>query len=169
MSFISKINKSLAERIDSVTYTDDTKSWNVSKQITIDWASILPEPPKNSSEETKKELKYLAELTENLSVSQKNLVYLVDNEPLDLYNDILRRHNLKMPREEFKRVWKLTYPIIMNLKHKFNRPRPEQLAKYYGLRIAVLLNLKLVMMEYYCQAVSVKGWLLPGHFIKIRQ
>jgi len=138
MSFISKINKSLAERIESVTYTDDTKSWNVSKQITIDWASILPEPPKNSSEETKKELKYLADLTENLSVSQKNLVYLVDNEPLDLYNDILRRHNLKMPREEFKRVWKLSYPIIMNLKHKFNRPRPEQLAKYYGLQIAVL-------------------------------
>ena len=117
MSFISKINKSLAERIDSVTYTDDTKSWNVSKQITIDWASILPEPPKNSSEETKKELKYLADLTENLSVSQKNLVYLVDNEPLDLYNDILRRHNLKMPREEFKRVWKLSSPIM--------RPRPQ--------------------------------------------
>ena len=138
MNFISKINKSLADRIDSVVYTEDVKSWKVSKQITIDWESILPEPPKNSSEETKKELRYLADITANLTIDQKNLVYLVDEEPLDLYNDILRRHRLKMPKKEFDKVWKIATPIIMNLKHKFNRPRPEQLAKYYGLDIKVL-------------------------------
>jgi hypothetical protein len=137
MNIISKINKSLAERIDSIVYTTDKKTFKVSNQLTIDWANVLPEPPKNSSNETKKELKYLADITENLSVSQKNLVYLVDKEPLDLYNDILRRHGLKMPRDKFNKVWNITRPIIMNLKHKFNRPRPEQLAKFYGLNINV--------------------------------
>ena len=137
MNIISKINKSLAERIDSIVYTTDKKTFKVSNQLTIDWANVLPEPPKNSSKETKKELKYLADITENLSISQKNLVYLVDKEPLDLYNDILRRHDLKMPREIFNKVWRMTEPVIMNLKHKFNRPRPEQLAKFYGLNINV--------------------------------
>lgn len=137
MNIISKINKSLAERIDSIVYTTDEKTFKVSNQLTIDWENVLPEPPKNSSNETKKELKYLADITENLSVSQKNLVYLVDKEPLDLYNDILRRHGLKMPRGIFNKVWRITEPVIMNLKHKFNRPRPEQLAKFYGLNINV--------------------------------
>ena len=137
MNIISKINKSLAERIDSIVYTTDKKTFKVSNQLTIDWANVLPEPPKNSSKETKKELKYLADITENLSISQKNLVYLVDKEPLDLYNDILRRHDLKMPREIFNKVWRMTAPVIMNLKYKFNRPRPEQLAKFYGLNINV--------------------------------
>jgi len=78
MNIISKINKSLAERIDSIVYTTDKKTFKVSNQLTIDWANVLPEPPKNSSKETKKELKYLADITDNLSISQKNLVYLVD-------------------------------------------------------------------------------------------
>lgn len=138
MNIISKLNKSIAERIDTVVYTDTPKSWKVSKSITIDWKSVLPSPPKNNSEETKKELDYLAKLTDNLSIADKNLVYLVDNEPLDLYNDILRRHGLKMPRDKFKKVWNITLPIVMNLKHQFNRPRPEQLAKFYGLKINVL-------------------------------
>jgi len=138
MNIISKINKSLAERIDTVVYTDNPQTWKVSKSITIDWKNILPEPPKNNSQETKKELGYLAEITDNLSISDKNLVSLVDNEPLDLYNDILRRHGLKMPRDEFKKVWDISLPIIMNLKHQFNRPRPEQLAKFYGLTINVI-------------------------------
>ena len=137
MNIISKINKSLAERIDKAVYTDNPQTWKVSKSITIDWKNILPEPPKNNSQETKKELGYLAEITDNLSISDKNLVSLVDNEPLDLYNDILRRHGLKMPRDEFKKVWDISLPIIMNLKHQFNRPRPEQLAKFYGLTINV--------------------------------
>ena len=138
MNIISKLNKSIAERIDTVVYTDTSKSWKVSKSITIDWKSVLPSPPKNNSEETKKELDYLAKLTDSLSIADKNLVSLVDNEPLDLYNDILRRHGLKMPRDKFKKVWNISLPIIMNLKHQFNRPRPEQLAKFYGLTINVI-------------------------------
>lgn len=138
MNIISKLNKSIAERIDTVVYTDTSKSWKVSKSITIDWKSVLPSPPKNNSEETKKELDYLAKLTDSLSIADKNLVSLVDNEPLDLYNDILRRHGLKIPRDKFKKVWNISLPIIMNLKYQFNRPRPEQLAKFYGLTINVI-------------------------------
>ena len=138
MNILSKLDKSLAQRIDSVVYSDKKKTLKVSKQITIDWEGVLPAPPKNTSKETKKEIEYLASLTENLSKSQKNLVYLVDKEPLDLYNDVLRRHDLKMPREIFDKVWRITSPIIMNLKYKFNRPRPEQLAKFFGRKVNVI-------------------------------
>jgi hypothetical protein len=138
MNIISKVDKSLVDRINSEVYTDDKKTFKVSDKITIDWKGVLPEPPINTSEETIKELEYLAKLTKNVSAAQKNLIYLVDNEPLDLYNDILRQHNLEMPKKDFNRLWRMTKPVIMNLKYKFNRPRPEQLAKYYGLKINVL-------------------------------
>ena len=117
---ISKVDKSLVDRINSEVYTDDKKTFKVSDKITIDWKGVLPEPPTNTSEETTKELEYLAKLTKNLSAAQKNLIYLVDNEPLDLYNDILRQNNLEMPKKDFNRLWRMTNPVIMNLKYKFN-------------------------------------------------
>ena len=86
--FISEINKSISNTLDSIKYTEKTRTWKVSKQITIDWEGVLPKPPANTSEETKKELEYLQTLTNNLTTASKNLIYLVDKEPLDLYKPI---------------------------------------------------------------------------------
>ena len=77
MNIISKVDKSLVDRINSEVYTDDKKTFKVSDKITIDWRGVLPEPPINTSEETIKELEYLAKLTKNLSAAQKNLIYLL--------------------------------------------------------------------------------------------
>ena len=117
---ISALDKAFSENINSVKYTDSKKSWKVSDRITIDWRNVLPDPPANNSKETAKELEYLQAITKNLTISDRNLIELVDKEPLDLYNPILRRHDLKMPKSDFDKMWKLTYPIIMNLKHQYN-------------------------------------------------
>jgi hypothetical protein len=135
---ISALDKAFSENINSVKYTDSKKSWKVSDRITIDWRNVLPDPPANNSKETAKELEYLQAITKNLTISERNLIELVDKEPLDLYNPILRRHDLKMPKKDFKKIYNLTYPVIMNLKHQYNRPRPKQLGDRLGFKINVI-------------------------------
>jgi len=135
---ISALDKAFSENINSVKYTDSKKSWKVSDRITIDWKNVLPDPPANNSKETRKELEYLQAITKNLTIVDKNLIELVDKEPLDLYNPILKSNGLKMPESDFKKMWNLTYPIIMNLKHQYNRPRPEQLAERLGFKVNVV-------------------------------
>ena len=132
------LGNAFAENINSVRYTKSIKTWNVSDRFTIDWKGVLPNPPVNNSEETRKELEYLQNITRNLSDEDKALVELVDKEPLDLYKPILEEYNLKMPKSDFKKVWNLSYPIIMNLKYLYNRPRPEQLAEKLGFKINVI-------------------------------
>lgn len=134
---ISEINKSVSNTLDSIKYTEKTRTWKVSKQITIDWEGVLPEPPSNTSKETKKELEYLQTLTSNLSIASKNLIYLVDKEPLDLFKPIFKKLNKEMPVKDFKKAYNIIDPIIMNLKHKFNRPRPKQLCDVMDFNINV--------------------------------
>lgn len=138
MDIISEFNKSLSSKLDSVVYTENTKTWKVSNLVTIDWEGVLPSPPKNTSDQTKKELIYLQDITNNLSYEDKNLIRLVDKEPLDLYKPIFEKIRQPMPVKDFKKIWKISEPIVMNLKHKFNRPRPKQLADLldYSINVA---------------------------------
>ncbi len=135
---IVDLDKAFSENINSVKYTDSKKSWKVSDRITIDWRNVLPDPPANNSKETRKELEYLQAITKNLTISDRNLIELVDKEPLDLYASVLKSHGLKMPNLDFDKIWNITRPIIMNLKHQYNRPRPEQLAERLGFKVNVI-------------------------------
>ncbi len=135
---IVDLDKAFSENINSVKYTDSKKSWKVSNRITIDWRNVLPDPPANNSKETRKELEYLQAITKNLTISDRNLIELVDKEPLDLYASVLKSYGLKMPNLDFDKIWNITRPIIMNLKHQYNRPRPEQLAERLGFKVNVV-------------------------------
>ena len=135
---IVDLDKAFSENINSVKYTDSKKSWKVSDRITIDWRNVLPDPPANNSKETRKELEYLQAITKNLTISDRNLIELVDKEPLDLYASVLKSYGLKMPNLDFDKIWNITRPIIMNLKHQYNRPRPEQLAERLGFKVNVV-------------------------------
>ena len=42
-----------------------------------------------------------------------------------------------IPKEDFEKIWKISEPIVMNLKHKFNRPRPKQLGDLLDYNINV--------------------------------
>ena len=137
MDIISEINKSISLRLDSIVYTDKPKTWKVSKHITIDWEGVLPAPHKNTSEETKYELKYLESLTKNLNYEEKNLVTLVDKEPLELFVPIFKKIGQPIPKEDFQKIWKIAEPLVMNLKHKFNRPRPKQLGDLLNIKVNV--------------------------------
>ena len=135
------INKQISDKIDNLKYTDfDEPKGEVNKvsdKITIGWDKIITEPFSNTSKETLKELKYLGRLTNNLTQSEKSLIDLVDKEPLDLFKPILKKHNLELDLPKFNKIWAMTEPVIMNLKAKYNRPRPYQLAPFFGIDIKI--------------------------------
>jgi acid phosphatase (class A) len=135
MNYIIGADRFVSEQIRNMRYTDKPKTWKVSDEITIGWDDILPDPPMNDSETTKKELIYLSKLTKSVNSSQLDLIKLVDEEPNDLFHKTMKDLGVEFPKEIFDRSWKLIKPVIMNLKYIHNRPRPYQLSEKYGLKI----------------------------------
>ena len=135
----SEIVRQFSEKVDSVTYIDKKDSMEVDDAATLDWSNIVPEPPRNASLTTRKELEYLSELTANTSTEEKRLVTIADKEALDLFSPIANRFGIEIPSKLIKNLFaKIFWPITYNLKFKFNRPRPEQLAPFYGININVI-------------------------------
>tara|TARA_R100000008_G_scaffold79592_1_gene61384 strand:+ start:661 stop:1329 length:669 start_codon:yes stop_codon:yes gene_type:complete len=135
--YIEELDKVVLDKIDSFKYSDEKREFRVPESVTIGWKEVLADPPDNSSETTKKELAYISELTSNLSSSELDLIKLVDANPNLLYHKILKKHGLEFPYKMFGKAWDIISPVIKNLKYKFNRPRPYQLAPIYDIKIRV--------------------------------
>jgi len=137
MDYIKEINEKISIKINDIKYSNKTKMLNVSKEVTVGWRDILPEPPSNNSETTLKELKYLEQLTKSLSSDQKNIVLAVDKSSLFVYDQTLLDLNLEFPKEDYEKSWNILKNIIMNIKYIHNRPRPYQIANYFDININV--------------------------------
>lgn len=130
--------------IDSIKYNkepsdDDFAEMNRKpKLVTIDWSNILPEPPSNTSDITKKELEFLEEITSDLSRKDIDLVMKVDATPANLFLPILQDQRLPFPTKLYDKCLYQLNPIILKLKYKYLRPRPEQLASVYNKKINVI-------------------------------
>lgn len=102
----------------------------------IDLFSIVSEPSKNSSQETKSELLYLSNLTKNLSQSQKDLVYKIDKNAGTLLEDFIKENSIKFPYNFFTSVfYTCLIAMVDHLKFYYNRPRPYQIADHYHIEI----------------------------------
>ena len=78
-------------KYDKQPSDDDFAEMNrKSKLVTIDWKGILPDPPDNTSDITKKELEYLEKITSKLSRKEVDLVMKVDANPVNLFYDEYR-------------------------------------------------------------------------------
>ena len=124
--------------VDTIKYGESDKTWQVSDKVTIGWETVLPEPPENSSDFTITELQGMSKATENLTSNQIDLIMMVDEDPNNVFEKLINKHGFADHTEEFKKAWAITKPIVMNLKWKFNRPRPYQLAEVYGIKIKVI-------------------------------
>ena len=142
--FIKGINQAMADMIDKVSYDqpiseDNKKALELTpKYVTIDYMNLLSDPPSNSSDITRKELMYLSKITSNLTERQLELIKMVDEDPNNLFMPILKIHGLKFPKDKFNEFYKSTLePVIVQLKYKFLRARPYQLAEKMGISIKV--------------------------------
>ena len=134
-SFSEAVLDVVREKIDKITYTQEIKSWEVSEMVTIGWNNVLPEPTSNTSNRTMKDLSYLSELTKKLTPIQEDLVMMVDDEPLTLFESVIGVE--RFDKSHFDKVWPIVDPVIMNLKYQYNRPRPAQLADVFKKEINV--------------------------------
>jgi len=133
-----KAFQELKQKIDSMVYKDKKESMKIDSLVTINWGDVISAPPSNSSGTTKRELEYLQRITSNVDDRGKKLIKLVDKESLDLFEPIARKYGLELPKDYIRQMWDIVWPVIYNLKFKFNRPRPEQLAPVYGLKVNVI-------------------------------
>lgn len=91
--------------------------------------------PANSSDETKTELEYLVELMEDADEDDINFCKLIENNHHDLFVIVGNKLGLNVTKEQILKWVGDIYPIVFYLKDKFNRPRPYQLAKEFGLEL----------------------------------
>ena len=120
------------ENINSLGYV--SKRDHDSLEIPLDELP-LKEPPKNNSEETKKELEYLSTLPKPTEFDKS-----VDEGFSKTFHDFIesRPHgnDVKHPTEKDIQIYsKRIKQIVIALKNHYDRPRPIQLAKYHGIDI----------------------------------
>jgi len=90
---------------------------------------ILPRmmPPENDSSLTLKEIKYLAEIKPSQEVAE------MGDDVLKNFMDLIEKHEVNVSEEFIDRIIKESAKFIMDLKYKFNRPRPFQIAEFYHI------------------------------------
>ena len=90
---------------------------------------ILPRmmPPENDSSLTLKEIKYLAEIKPSQEVAE------MGDDVLKNFMDLIEKHEVNVSEEFINRIIKESAKFIMDLKYKFNRPRPFQVAEFYHI------------------------------------
>jgi hypothetical protein len=98
----------------------------------------LPEPPPNSSADTARDLLAVQGASYIRKEAMEKSVKKHDKDPsfaVRLYMDIF---GLKYDQEYINKVLAESAIIIKEIKNKFNRPRPEQLAPYFGVDVNLL-------------------------------
>jgi hypothetical protein len=106
----------------------------------VDWKNILDTPPANLSKTTLQELQLLSRLTLNRTKEEEDLVNRIDVDMDTPFELLCKNYDLSYPKNIIEENYHLLRPILLNLKGMYNRPRPNQLAKYFGLKIDVIVT-----------------------------
>ena len=133
-----------SDKINSIRYEgtptdkEKVKMQRSTPLITIDWKSIAPNPPANTSDSTKADLKWAQRLTKKLSREDRDLVMLVDDDTANLFKPYVKKVGLDYPTELIDSVIDNIDTVLLNLKYKFKRARPFQIAPHLGYVISVI-------------------------------
>jgi len=128
------------DKIDSIGYETVYLEKPVSKIIDFDWKNILQPPPKNTSETTLQELLLISRSTQRRSKKDLELVHNVDQDLDQPFILLLKKYNINYPNNYINLFYDVVYPVLINTKNYWNRPRPNQLAKYFNIDIDVILT-----------------------------
>ena len=124
--------------IESLTYDSVFLEKPMPDIIDFNYKLILSYPPANTENKTIKELEYLSRLTSNRSEQNIIDIYKIDEDVDDLFRQLLKKSNIEYPIEYIKSFYDIVRPVLMNTKSFWNRPRPSQLAKLYGITLDII-------------------------------
>lgn len=127
-------------KIDDIGFDTIYLERPMSKLIDFDWKHILEPPPKNSTSKTLEELRLLSKVTKNRTKKDIELVYNIDQDMDTPFILLLKKYRLFYPQSYIELFYDIVRPVLLNIKGIWNRPRPQQLAKIYGIDISVILT-----------------------------
>lgn len=119
-------------------------------------------PPENGSKETLRELKYLSEIAEDDDIV-KEVRYF--DKIKESFRELLEMNNLPYEKDFVKSVLRETGKFTAELKYRYNRPRPFQLAKFYGIELNGTL-LESMNSPSYPSGHAIQGYVLGGYYAK---
>tara|TARA_B100000287_G_scaffold107279_1_gene99500 strand:+ start:151 stop:798 length:648 start_codon:yes stop_codon:yes gene_type:complete len=90
-------------------------------------------PPANSSDEVKKELQHVKAFQSTSRA--EGLAEEWDTGFLNKMEDVITEAGYKMDMDYFEKLADTLRNLVLELKYKYNRPRPYQLAEYHGIEI----------------------------------
>lgn len=127
-------------KIDSIGFETIYLERPLSNLVDFDWKNILEPPPKNTSDQTHKELLLLAKVTKNRSLENIELIYNVDQDLDTPFILLLDKYNIKYPKNYIDLFYDIVYPILINTKNYWNRARPKQLADIFNIDIDTIIT-----------------------------
>ena len=164
--------------LNDMKYSDEVKpkhqkTMNMETKFILDVKIAEQLPPENSSNETKFELEWL--LINNQDVNE-DFVKKGDNIE-KVFDDYMKKNNLKYDKKYIQKILKESSKTILQLKYYYNRPRPKQIAEYYGMKEFKNVNLPSMKSPSYPSGHSTQGHLValilsqkyPKHYEKFRK
>jgi hypothetical protein len=114
-------------------------------------------PPKDSSLETFREIKELSKIKDNPKFVEDN------DDMMKVFGNFATKNNYKFPEKIVKDMALDAYDnVIKKLKFHFNRPRPKELAKEYGIKLNDI-ELKSMKTPAYPSGHSAQGRLVANY------
>ena len=118
--------------------------------------SMTP-PPANDSNKTRAEIFYLLSYNDGV----------IDNEMVQAYDDIVKafipiveKNGVQVSKDELQEILNQTSKFTLQLKYKFNRPRPYQIAEHYGIEDFKRHNLDTAKSPSYPSGHALQGRLI---------
>ena len=153
------IKESLKNMVFSKTIKPRHKK-RLSKKITLfpqnPKLSMTP-PPSNDSQKTKSEVHYLLAYNDGV----------IDNEMVQAYDDVVKsfmpvveKNGVQVSADELQEILNETSKFTLQLKYKFNRPRPYQIAEHYEIEDFKRHNLDTAKSPSYPSGHALQGRLI---------
>ena len=120
--------------LNEMTYNDGASEKHqdkIDRPITLfEDISISLQPfPENTSKKTLEEIKYLSEIEEDVDYVREN------DKVKESFGKLHEELGLEYNEDEAGKYLKESSKYIMELKYKFQRPRPYQIAEFYGINL----------------------------------
>tara|TARA_R100001443_G_C3300191_1_gene165076 strand:+ start:121 stop:753 length:633 start_codon:yes stop_codon:yes gene_type:complete len=167
-------------KLDKIKYSDKVKpkhqkSMSMQTKLISDEMRVPRKPfPDNSSKETMNELKFLSDFNDGLIDKD----YIKRGDDINkVFEEYCKFNDLDYDKKYFKQIIKESSKTILSLKYYYNRPRPKQLADYYGMDEFKDVELSSMKTPAYPSGHSTQGHLIaeilgkkyPRHYNKLKE
>jgi hypothetical protein len=152
------------DKIKSVVYTNEpipderrkhilySKTKGLLKDFNYNRFKEIPFPTNNSMQ-TYSELLFLRDLPQDEEFVK------VNDDIEGVFRKVCKDHNIEYPENLVNELFFASLGIILDLKYHYNRPRPSQLAKEYGINIGGI-QLESMKTPAYPSGHSTQGFLI---------